>query len=106
MILKLPYPLSHIESVDSIPATTKSRTWQEMKEDNYEDHEKDIQQHYFTLINQSRQQIGNIDIQQDPRPRQMKRRQLQKKKNSSFSETKGRRSHLCLNSLNLFFETS
>ena len=40
-------PLSRVDPVDSIPASTKSRTWQEMEQDNYEEHQEDVQQRYF-----------------------------------------------------------
>ena len=40
-------PLSSVDPVDSIPANTKSRTWQEIEQGNYEEHHKDVQQRYF-----------------------------------------------------------
>ena len=40
-------PLSSIDPVDSIPASTKSRTWQEMEQDNYEEYQEDLQQRNF-----------------------------------------------------------
>ena len=43
-------PLSDVnmdDPVDSIPASTKSRTWQEMKKDRYEEHQEGVQQRYF-----------------------------------------------------------
>ena len=60
----------------------------------------------FTPINPSLLQTSNTDTQPDLRPRQMKLRQQLKIENLFFSETKGRRSHLFLNSLSLFFETN
>ena len=39
-------PLSRGDLVDSIPASTKSRTWKKMEEDSYEEHEEDVQQRY------------------------------------------------------------
>ena len=98
-------PLSRVDPVDSIPASMKSRTWQEKKRI-MKSIKKSYNNDIFTPLNPSLRPTGNINIQHVPRPRQIKRQGLQKKKNSSFSETKGRRSHLCLYSLNLFFEMS
>ena len=36
-------PLSSIDPIDSIPASIKSRTWQEMEQDEYVEHEEDTQ---------------------------------------------------------------
>ena len=36
-------PLSTVHPVDSIPASTKSKTWQEMEQDEYVEHKEDIQ---------------------------------------------------------------
>ena len=35
------------DPVDSILASTKSKTWQEMEKDRHEEHQKDVQQCYF-----------------------------------------------------------
>ena len=40
-------PLSSVDPVDSIPASVKSKTWQEMEKDGYEEHQEDVQQRYF-----------------------------------------------------------
>ena len=39
--------LSSVDSVDSIPASTKSKTWQEMEQDNQQEHQENLQQRYF-----------------------------------------------------------
>ena len=36
-----------VDPVDSIPASTKSKTWQEMEQGRQLKHQEDIQQHYF-----------------------------------------------------------
>ena len=36
-----------VDPVDLIPASTKSKTWQEMEQDRQLEHQKDIQQRYF-----------------------------------------------------------
>ena len=40
-------PLSNVDPVDSIPASTKSKTWQEMEQDTQLEHQADVQQQYF-----------------------------------------------------------
>ena len=43
-------PLSDVDMndpVDSIPTSTKSKTWQEMEKDRHVEHQEDIQQRYF-----------------------------------------------------------
>ena len=40
-------PLSNVDPVDLIPASTKSKTWQEMEQDNQLEHQEDVEQHYF-----------------------------------------------------------
>ena len=40
-------PLSSVNPVDSIPASTKSKTWQEMEKDRHKEHQEDVQQRYF-----------------------------------------------------------
>ena len=40
-------PLSSVDPVDLIQASTKSRTWQEMEQDSYDEHQKNVQQRYF-----------------------------------------------------------
>ena len=37
-------PLSNNDPVDSIPASTKSKTWQEMEQDNQLEYQEDVQQ--------------------------------------------------------------
>ena len=37
------FGLSQVDPVDSIPASTKSKTWQEMEQDEYVQHQEDIQ---------------------------------------------------------------
>ena len=39
--------LSSVDPVDSIQASTKSKTWQEMEQDEYVEHQEDVQQRYF-----------------------------------------------------------
>ena len=39
--------LAEKELIDSIPASTKSKTWQEMERGKQEGHHDDTQQHYF-----------------------------------------------------------
>ena len=43
-------PLSNVDMVDpvdSIPASTKSKTWQEIEQDRQLEHQEDVQQRYF-----------------------------------------------------------
>ena len=40
-------PLSKVDPVDSIPTSTKSRTWQEMEQDEFVEHPEDVQQRHF-----------------------------------------------------------
>ena len=40
-------PLSTGDPVDSIPASTKFKTWQKMEQDNQLEHQEDVQQRYF-----------------------------------------------------------
>ena len=40
-------PLSNVDPVDSIPASTKSKTWQEMEHNKQLEHQEDVQQRYF-----------------------------------------------------------
>ena len=60
-------PLLSVDPVDSIPASTKSRTWQEMEQDNYEEHQEDIQQRYFQS-----EQPKSMDAQQHQYPTRSK----------------------------------
>ena len=67
-------PLSHLDEkdpVDLIPASTKSKTWQEMERSKQEGHQEDIQQRHLhssqpkcnTVI------INHTNIPPDLRPR-------------------------------------
>ena len=40
-------PLSNVDPVNLIPASTKSKTWQEMEQDRQLEHQEDAQQRYF-----------------------------------------------------------
>ena len=40
-------PLSNVNLVDLISASTKSKTWQEMEQDTQLKHQEDVQQRYF-----------------------------------------------------------
>ena len=40
-------PLSNVNLVDLISASTKSKTWQEMEQDSQLEHQEDVQQRYF-----------------------------------------------------------
>ena len=72
-----------------------------MEQNRHLDYQEDIHP-----INPSLLKTTSIDTQQDLRPPQMKLRQPLKEKNPSFSETKGRKLDLPLNSLNLLFTTN
>ena len=41
------FGLSKVDPVDLIPASIKSKTWEEMERDEYIQHQEDIQQRYF-----------------------------------------------------------
>ena len=41
------FGLSNVDPVDSIPSSTKSKTWQKMEHDNYVEYQEDAQQRYF-----------------------------------------------------------
>ena len=40
-------PLSYVDSVNSIPASMKSKTWQEIEQDNQLEHQEDVEQRCF-----------------------------------------------------------